>query len=278
MRSHDRARRACAATRARRGGARGARRPARGQRDRACTTTAPARSRRRGGEVAYANDALAGATTDALQLFLNQIGRYPLLTAPGGGRDRATDRARRPRGEEPDDQLEPPPRGLDRQELPGPRPVAARPDPGGDHRPDPRRREVRLAQGLQVLDLRDVVDQAGRAARRRQQGAHDPHPGARRRARAEADPRRARLPTEHSRPASDEELAGRTMLPVKHVHDVHDAARAVTSLDKPIGEATPARSGSSSPPRRHARRGGRGPPDQGRSPSRPGDAAGPATA
>ena len=36
----------------------------------------------------------------------------------------------------------------------------------GDHRPDPRRREVRLAQGLQVLDLRDLVDPPGGAARR----------------------------------------------------------------------------------------------------------------
>ena len=32
-------------------------------------------------EVVYTNDALAGATADALQLFLNQIGTYPLLTA-----------------------------------------------------------------------------------------------------------------------------------------------------------------------------------------------------
>jgi RNA polymerase primary sigma factor len=41
---------------------------------------------------------------------------------------------------------------------------------------------------------------------------------------------------EHSRPASDEELASRTMLSVQHVREVHDAARAVTSLDKPIGD------------------------------------------
>ena len=33
------------------------------------------------GTVSYTNDALVGATADALQLFLNQIGRYPLLTA-----------------------------------------------------------------------------------------------------------------------------------------------------------------------------------------------------
>jgi RNA polymerase primary sigma factor len=32
-------------------------------------------------EVEYTNDLVAGATSDALQLFLNEIGRYPLLTA-----------------------------------------------------------------------------------------------------------------------------------------------------------------------------------------------------
>jgi len=31
-------------------------------------------------EVAYTNNELVGATADALQLFLNQIGRYVLLT------------------------------------------------------------------------------------------------------------------------------------------------------------------------------------------------------
>src|SRR5918911_4199733 len=32
-------------------------------------------------EVTYTNESLAGATTDALQLFLNEAGRYPLPTA-----------------------------------------------------------------------------------------------------------------------------------------------------------------------------------------------------
>src|SRR5207248_211385 len=32
-------------------------------------------------EVSYTNDLLAGMTSDALQLFLNELGRYPLLTA-----------------------------------------------------------------------------------------------------------------------------------------------------------------------------------------------------
>ena len=103
----------------------------------------------------------------------------------GGGRARQAHRARRQGGEGPDDQLEPPARRLDREEVPGSRALAARPDPGGHHRADPRRREVRLAEGVQVLDLRHVVDQAGGAARRREQGAHDPDAGAHRRPRAQ---------------------------------------------------------------------------------------------
>ena len=49
-----------------------------------CTTTARARSTATSAtaEVAYTNAELVGATADALQLFLNQIGRYPLLTGP----------------------------------------------------------------------------------------------------------------------------------------------------------------------------------------------------
>ena len=62
--------------------------------------------------------------------------------------------------------------------LSRPRPQLPRPDPGGLARPDPRGREVRLPQGLQVLDLRDLVDPPGRHAGDRGQGADDPDPGA----------------------------------------------------------------------------------------------------
>ena len=47
--------------------------------------------------------------------------------------------------------------------------------PGRNDRPRPRGREVRLAPRLQVLDVRDVVDQPGRHARGRRQGPHDSH-------------------------------------------------------------------------------------------------------
>ena len=41
---------------------------------------------------------------------------------------------------------------------------------------------------------------------------------------------------EHNRPPTDEEVARKTKLPVKHVREVHAAARTVASLDKPVGE------------------------------------------
>ena len=129
-------------------------------------------------------------------------GPLPAADRRRGGRAREADRARRRRGEEPDDQLEPPPRRLDREEVPGPRALAARPDPGGRDRADPRGREVRLAARLQVLDLRDLVDPAGGAARRREQVAHDPDPRAHRRPRAEDRARGARADGQ-ARPAAD---------------------------------------------------------------------------
>ena len=63
----------------------------------------------------------------------------------------------------------------------GRRPALAH--PGGQPRPDPRRREVRPHQGLQVLDLRHLVDPPGAAARAGQHRAH--RPPARPRARAD---------------------------------------------------------------------------------------------
>ena len=143
-------------------------------------------------EATYVNGDLA-TRDDRRAPALPQRGRsLPAADRRRGGRAREADRARRPGGEGPDDQLEPAARRLDREEVPGARAVAARPDPGRHHRPDPRRREVRLAPRLQVLDLRDVVDPPGGAARRRQQVAHDPDPRPHRRARAEDRPRRAR--------------------------------------------------------------------------------------
>ena len=55
---------------------------------------------------------------------------------------------------------------------------AARPHPRGQPRADPCGREVRLHEGLQVLDVRHVVDPPGDHPRHRRPGPHHPHPGA----------------------------------------------------------------------------------------------------
>ena len=119
-----------------------------------------------------------------------------------GGRAREADRARRPPREAGDGRGEPPPRRLDRQALPQPGPAVPRPDPGGHDRARPRGREVRLPQGLQVLDVRDVVDPPGGRARARRQGPDDPHAGARRREAEQDPPHRAQAPR-RARPRAD---------------------------------------------------------------------------
>ncbi len=128
----------------------------------------------------------------------------PLPAAHQGGGDRAGpgDRARRPRGQGAADQLEPPAGRLERPPLHAPGPQPAGPDPGGHPRPDPRLREVRLAQGLQVLDLRDLLDPPGDSAGARVQGAHDPGPEPGRPAGAQGDAHRARAGDE-PRPRPD---------------------------------------------------------------------------
>ena len=167
-----------------------------------------------------------------------QRGRpLPAAHRGGGGRAREAHRARRHGREGADDQLQPPPRRLDREALPDAGHHARRPRPGGRDRPDPRDREVRLAQGLQVLDVRDLVDSPGRAARRRQQVAHDPDPGARRRARAEG---RARASASWSRRSSAIRRPRRSRSTrscrSRRCTRCMAAARAVASTDTPVGD------------------------------------------
>ena len=130
-------------------------------------------------------------TTDSLAAVPQGHRQGPPADRPGRGRPRQAHRARRPRREAEDGRVQPPPGRLDRQELPQPGPAVPRPDPGGHARPRPRRGEVRLPQGLQVLDLRHLVDPPGDRPRARRQGADDPHPGPRRREAQQDRPRRA---------------------------------------------------------------------------------------
>ena len=127
---------------------------------------------------------------DAVRLYLAHRPGPPAdprgRGAPGPAR-----RAERHGGQERDDRGQPAPGGLDRQALLRPRSDPAGPDPGGQHGPDPRGREVRLAPRLQVLHLRHLVDPPGDHPRAGRPVAHDPHPGPHGRAHEPRGPRRA---------------------------------------------------------------------------------------
>ncbi len=101
---------------------------------------------------------------------------------------------------------------------------------------EPRRREVRLAQGLQVLDLRDLVDPPGLPARRREPVPDDPRADARPRAAREAGAgARSASSCELGREPTSEELAEATGLELQHVEEALDVAEVSVSLNQSIG-------------------------------------------
>ncbi len=87
-------------------------------------------------------------------------------------------RARQCACQEGDDRGQPAARDLDRQEVHQPRAAVPGPDPGGQHRPDEGRGQVRVPPRLQVQHLCDLVDPAGDHAQHRRPGAHHTHPRA----------------------------------------------------------------------------------------------------
>ena len=137
------------------------------------------------------NGDLAVATTDALQLFLNEAGRWPLLTA-----EEEVELAKRiERGDAEAKER------MINSNLRLVVSIAKRYQGHGLSLLDLIQEGIigliRAVEKfdwrtrLQVLDVRDLVDPPGRPARRGEQVAHDPHPGAHRRARAEDRARRA---------------------------------------------------------------------------------------
>ena len=185
-------------------------------------------------------------STEALQLFLKDIGKVDLLHRSG---DRAgeADRARRPQREAGDGGGEPPPRRLDREAVPQPGAAVPRSDPGRDDRAGARGGEVRPPQGVQVLDVRDLVDPAGVA-------------------RALADKARTirmpvhvveklnkilrterKLRAERGREPCSEEIAHELDLTVDEVDQIRRSAQTPVSLEKPVGDDEESSSGTSSP-------------------------------
>ena len=226
----------------------------RDRRDPESTRTA-SRSLAPAGAAAAAD--LVGDDDRCAQLFLREAGRHPLLTAAQEV-ELAKRIEARTRCQAADDPVQPPARRLDREELPQPGPAVPRPDPGGHARPDPRRREVRLAPRLQVLDLRHLVDPAGGRARARRQGADDPDAGPHRRADAEDEPRRAAA-LGAARPRADARGDRRRGEPAaQQAKEVKAAARASTASTRRSATPTTRCWAISSPARAAAGRAGRG--------------------
>ena len=128
---------------------------------------------REGSKGFYVNGELAAATTDSLQLFLNEAGRYGLLTA-----EEEVELAKRiERGDQ---------EAKDRMVNSNLRlvvSIAKRYQGHGVALLDLIQEGViGLIRAVEKFDWRHLVDPAGRPARGRQQGAHDPDSHARGRA------------------------------------------------------------------------------------------------
>ena len=116
------------------------------------------------------------------------------------------------------------------------RALAARPDPGRDHQVHPgSQRSSTGARKFKFstyatcgLGRRCSVDVASKAR-------IDPNAGAHRRPRAEAREPSASSTPSWGREPTLEEIANASKLPLKQVKEVQEAARAVTSLDRPVG-------------------------------------------
>ena len=143
---------------------------------------------------------------------------------------------RRHDGPPPPDRGQSAPGGQRRQEVYRARHDHARPGAGRQHRPDPGGGEVPLHQGLQVLDLRDLVDSPGDHPRHRRPGAHDPHPRAYGRDDQPRGPRPAAHGQELGREPTSDELARDLGISAEKVREILKISQEPVSLETPIGE------------------------------------------
>ena len=193
-------------TRHRRG--RAARGRARRRRRRALAQPSPAAARSEAGRARRGRHERHGASVPARDRPGRSAvdrGRAPAGAADRGGSHRRPEdrrgrrrlhraadvvalRAARRARQERADPGQPAAGGEYRQALLGARDAAARPDPGGQPRPDAGGRQVRPHQGLQVLDVCHVVDPPGDHPVDRRSGADDPDPCPHGRAHEPVDP------------------------------------------------------------------------------------------
>ncbi len=188
------------------------------------------------GEVEYTNDALAGMTTDTLQLFLNEIGRYPLLTA-------AQEVELAKRIERGDQQAK---ERMINSNLRLVVSIAKRYQGHGLTLLDLIQEGIiGLIRAAEKFDWRKgfkfstyatwwIKQAIQRGVANRARTIRLPVHVIEReqkilRTERELTAKTGRMPTE-------EETAAATKLSVKHVREVHRAARAVTSLDRPLGD------------------------------------------
>jgi len=186
--------------------------------------------------LAYTNVELATATTDSLQLFLNETGRYPLLTAA----QEVALAKRIERGDEEAKDL------LVNSNLRLVVSIAKRYQGHGLTLLDLIQEGIiGLIRASEKFDWRKGFKFSTYATWWIRQAVQRGIANKARTIRipvhvAEREQRLARAERELlaslGRQPTDEELARRTKLPLKQVREVRQAARAVTSLDRPVGD------------------------------------------
>jgi RNA polymerase primary sigma factor len=187
-------------------------------------------------ESTYVNGDLAVATTDALQLFLNEAGRWPLLTA-----EEEVELSKRiERGDKDAKER------MINSNLRLVVSIAKRYQGHGLSLLDLIQEGIiGLIRAVEKFDWRRgfkfstyatwwIRQAVQRGVANKSRTIRIPVHIAEREqriARAERD-----LAPQLGRPPTEEEVAKQAKLPLKHVREVRQAARAITSLDKPIGE------------------------------------------
>ena len=188
-------------------------------------------------QVTYANADLAVATTDTLRLFLNEIGRFPLLSAGEevelAKRIELGDHAAKEHLINSNLRLVV---SIARKFRTNELSLLDRIQEGVP-RPDPREREVQLAgQGFKFSTyatwwIREAID---RGVQNKARTIRMPvHVLERERKVVKAE---RRLTVSLGRPPSDAEVAAEAGLSVDKLHELRSAGRTVTSLDKPVGD------------------------------------------